>query len=152
LAGRAEQPVHDPQDVDQVDWLIRKLRPRDGSRAPGRMAPVGARPPSQVRYVPVPMRPITVRLSVALGVALGVALPYWPYPNACGWSLIPYFFSVGLVVITGLWGARLTWDARLGFTHSAAIATMLWGLALLALHVLPRVGYAKAHAAWFCSY
>lgn len=151
MAGRANLSPDDSQDADQVDWLIRKLRPMGGPPAPVRPARIGARPAVQVRHVYVPMRPGTVRLCVGLGVALGVALPWWPYPNACGWSLIPYFFALAMVSIAGLWGAGLTWHARLGFSHTVALATVLWGFALIALHILPRVGYAKAEAAWFCA-
>jgi hypothetical protein len=151
VTGRP-QPTHDLGEADQVDWLIRKLRPQDGSHAPGRMAPIGARPKTVVRHVYVPMRPATVRICVWLGVGLGVALPYWPYANTCGWSLVPYYFAVGMVGIAGLWSARLTWGARLGFSHTIALLTVLWGLALALHHLLPRLGYARTSAPWFCSF
>ena len=94
---------------------------------------------------------ITARMFVVLGVALSAALPYWPYGNSCSWGLYLYLTAVTLVVVTGIWGAKLTWDARLGRSHSIAIAVVLWGVALVAAEVLPRIGYAQSTVAQICS-
>src|SRR3989442_15194056 len=58
--------------------------------------------------------------------------------------------AVGTVVVAGLWGARVSWQSRLGFAHIVALGTILWGLALTGQEVLPRVGYARARAVWRC--
>jgi hypothetical protein len=135
----------------EVDLLIRKLRPVSKLSFPERpAAAIGSHPPSVVREIHVPRRAGVVRACVVLGVMLGIALPFWPYSRGCGWGLDLYLASVELAVIAGCWGARQTWDARLGFTHLAALATILWGFVLTAQEVLPRVGYAKTQAAWFC--
>ena len=94
---------------------------------------------------------ITARMFVVLGILLSAALPYWPYANSCSWGLGLYLTAVTLVIITGIWGAKLTWDARLGRSHSAAIAVVLWGVALVAAEVLPRIGYAQSTIAQVCS-
>ena len=85
------------------------------------------------------------------GMLLAVALPQWPYARDCGGWLILYLVAVGMVVIAGIWGARLTWDGRLGYAHIIALGTVLWGLTLTSQEVLPRIGYAQAQAAWFCA-
>ena len=77
-------------------------------------------------------------------------LPQWPYAKACGWWLSLYMAAVGIVVVAGLWGAHVSWRSRLGFAHVIAVATIIWGLALTAQEVLPRVGYAKERLAWRC--
>ena len=40
--------------------------------------------------------------------------------------------------------------SRLGFAHVIAVCTIIWGLALTAQEVLPRIGYAKVRLAWRC--
>ena len=91
----------------------------------------------------------TVRVWVGLGVALAVALPFWPYPKAYSWGLLLYLLSVVLLLVTGIWSARLTWVTRLGIAHTVALSVVLWGLTLVAGETLPRIGYAKTEAVWF---
>jgi hypothetical protein len=81
---------------------------------------------------------------------LGAALPYWPYDRACGSWLLLYMVAVALALVAGMWGARVSWKSRYGFAHVIAICTIIWGLALTAEQVLPRVGYAKTRLAWRC--
>ena len=91
-----------------------------------------------------------VWVSVGLGVALGIAMPFWPYPKACAWWLLLYLFAVAMVVVAGVWAARLTWVTRLGVAHMLALGVVFWGITLAADETLPRIGYAKTEAAWFC--
>jgi hypothetical protein len=44
------------------------------------------------------------------------------------------------VIVTGIWGSKLTWDARLARAHTIAIVTIMWGLILVAAVVLPKMG------------
>ncbi len=97
-----------------------------------------------------PVRPGAVWGSVSLGLLLGLALPEWPYDRACGSWLLLYLSAVSLVVIAGLWGARVSWRGRIGWAHILAVITIIWGLALTAHEVLPRIGYAKTRLAWRC--
>ena len=73
-----------------------------------------------------------VRMCVGLGVLLGLAMPYWPYPKAGTWWTLFYLFAVGMVVVAGIWSARLTWKTRLGIAHTVALGVLLWGLTLAA--------------------
>ncbi len=91
-----------------------------------------------------------VRVWVALGVMLAIAMPFWPYPKVCNWWLLLYMLAVGMVVVAGIWGARLTWQTRLGIAHTVALFVVLWGITLGAQETLPRIGYAKAEATWIC--
>jgi hypothetical protein len=95
-----------------------------------------------------------VYVRLALVVALGVAILFWPYGAVCGMSLFAYLASVTTVVLGGLWTSLSTWQHRMVRRHVVAIAMILWGLALGASQVLPRVGYAIPDAlhpaAWGC--
>ncbi len=142
------------QDSAVVNSLLKKLRPND--RSFDRSFPSerpssggGARPLSSIRSVR-PVRPGAVWGSVSLGLLLGLALPEWPYDRACGSWLLLYLSAVSLVMIAGLWGARVSWRGRIGWAHILAVITIIWGLALTAHEVLPRVGYAKTRLAWRC--
>jgi VIT1/CCC1 family predicted Fe2+/Mn2+ transporter len=147
-----KQPPPAHQEAAVVDSLIRKLRPHDHSYGSyGSAASTSAtRPLARVRPVKSPMSTAAVWSCVGLGVLLGAALPQWPYVKACGWWLGLYMAAVGIVVVAGLWGAHASWRSRLGFAHVIAVATIIWGLALMAQEVLPRVGYAKERLAWRC--
>lgn len=88
---------------------------------------------------------------VLLGVVLAAALTQWPYAHRCGLGLLIYLGAAGTVVLAGVWGMVFSWRRRLGLAHVIALGVFLWGAALVAGQVLPRVGYAKAEAAWRCS-
>jgi hypothetical protein len=62
-----------------------------------------------------------------------------------------YLVAVATLIVAGLWGALSSWKRRLGLAHIVAMGAILWGLALAAHEVLPRVGYAKTPATWSCA-
>jgi VIT1/CCC1 family predicted Fe2+/Mn2+ transporter len=142
------------RDAAVVNSLIKKLRPHDTSSSSSyvseRGSTIGARPLGRLRPIKAPMSSMAVWSCVALGVLLGAALPQWPYAKACGVWLALYLAAAGIVVVAGLWGAHVSWRSRLGFAHVIAVCTIIWGLALTAHEVLPRVGYAKERLAWRC--
>ena len=158
------------QDSDRliVDQLLRKLRratPGALRRASG--APViaprpvlstvdrpGVYPTGPVLRRPSPMRSsraVGVWARAFLGLILGVAVMQWPYGNACGPRLFFYLTAVTAVVLTGVWAAAFAWRGRLGAAHVVALSTVQWGAALAAHEVLPRAGYAKVSATWWCA-
>ncbi len=149
MARFSKDPANN-QEAAVVDSLIRKLRPFDNSYVSERASTIGARPLSRMRPIKAPMSTAAVWSCVGLGVLLGAALPQWPYAKACGTWLALYMVAVAIVVVAGIWGARLSWRSRLGFAHVIAVCTIIWGLALTAQEVLPRVGYAKVRLAWRC--
>jgi len=91
----------------------------------------------------------TARLFVALGLVLSAAMPYWPYANGSSWGLLLYLSALLLDMVTGVWGAKLTWDRRLGAAHALSLCVVFWALTLVAAEVLPRVGYAEIQKPWF---
>jgi hypothetical protein len=87
---------------------------------------------------------------VGLGAALGVAMTQWPYFHACGTALLLYLGAAGVVSLSGLWGAVSAWRRRMGLAHVVALLVFLWGGILVGSVVLPRIGYAKRVATWWC--
>lgn len=95
-----------------------------------------------------------VMIRLLLSVGLGVAIWFWPYEAQCGLGLFGYLAAVGVVAMGGLWSAIWTWRHRSGRGHILSLLVILWGMALAASQVLPRVGYGKPDAAhpagWMC--
>jgi hypothetical protein len=93
-----------------------------------------------------------VKVAIAVGAAAG--LMFWPWPAQCGGPLIGFTAATGAVALLGLWSAVGTWRHRLGLAHVASLLVVVWGLALGAREVLPRVGYAVPTAerseGWSC--
>lgn len=88
---------------------------------------------------------------VLLAVAVAAGMTQWPYLHDCGTSLFLYLGAIGGVVLAGLWSSVTSWQRRMGLAHSIALLVTLWGLFLAAQAVLPRIGYARAVAHWWCS-
>ena len=83
--------------------------------------------------------------------ALATAINFWPYGHACGFGLFTYMFAELLIIVGGLWTVAWTWQHRMVRGHAVAMVMVLWGIALVAAQVLPRVGYAADAAKWWCS-
>ena len=79
---------------------------------------------------------------LVLVAARGVALAFWPYENTCGSGLFGYLAVEIVIIIGGLWVAVSTWRARLPRMHILSLLIALAGLVLVAVEILPRVGYA----------
>ncbi len=93
--------------------------------------------PDFSRFFRVPGPVTIVRMWVGLGVVYGTAMAFWPYPKTYLWGLVLYLLSLGLVLAAGIWGARLSWQERLGAAHTIALATVLWALVLAAAEIPP---------------
>jgi len=87
---------------------------------------------------------------VGLGVLLGGMITQWPYLHACGLPLLEYFGAVTMVVVAGGWIAVASWTQRHASTHVVALLLVLWGFAIAAYEILPRIGYAAERWAWQC--
>jgi hypothetical protein len=154
-----------PQDSSKPDPLAREV-----DRLLASLAGVGAKPdpdprPQTQTRAPKP-RPVTTPTRrrtdptrqglaalwarVALGVVLGAMITQWPYPHACGWGLLQYFGAVAMVMVTGAWIAVASWSRRHVTSHVLALLLILWGIALAAYEILPRVGYAALQGTWQC--
>jgi hypothetical protein len=84
-------------------------------------------------------RVLIIRAWVTLGLLLSVSLPYWPYPKTYLLGMLLYLFAVALLVVAGVWSAKLTWDVRLGGAHTVSIGIVLWAIALVAAETMPQV-------------
>jgi len=80
-----------------------------------------------------------VRLWVALGAVHAATMTFWPYPKTYFWGLVLYLFCLSVVLVAGIWGARLSWDARLGAAHTISVGATVWTVALAAAETLPPV-------------
>jgi hypothetical protein len=79
---------------------------------------------------------------LVLVFALFVALASWPYERSCGVGLFEYLGVELVIIVGGLWVAFTTWRHRLPKMHTLSLLIVLTGLALMAIEILPRIGYA----------
>ena len=143
------------REMREVDKLLAKLPEADPTL--GRGAPTVPRAyPAPGVHTPQPGSPaaagarLTTWIRVGLGLALGVGMLVWPYSHVCGLKLILYTIGAGTVVVAGTWSGISSWKRRMGFAHLLSLGLVIWGLALAAGVVLPRIGYANHSAIWFC--
>ena len=90
-----------------------------------------------------------LRLSLAL--VLGIGMTQWPYLHGCGFPLFAYMGGVVTVIVASVWSMISSWRSRSVVAHFLSIGLLLWGSALGLREVLPRVGYARQSADWFCA-
>jgi hypothetical protein len=81
---------------------------------------------------------------------LGGMMTQWPYPHGCGLPLAEYLGAVAMVLVAGAWIAVASWRLRNPPSHILALLLLLWGIALAAGQVLPRIGYAAERWTWQC--
>ncbi len=154
MAGKEKERDWD-REMAEVDKLLSRLPEADPTL--GRSAPTVPRSPRAGGGVgAAPGAPVAAALVVAtwirlgLGLALGIGMLAWPYGHVCGFKEMFYLTGVGAVIVAGIWTGFSTWRRRLGFAHLLSQLLLIWGLALAAREVLPRVGYAKTSATFFC--
>ena len=149
----SEKPRDWDREMAEIDKVIAKEAVPAPSASPTAV-PAGRSTVPQVAPGRVPVVTRKARatgwLRVLLAVAVAIAIPFWPYLNTCGAGLALYAGAVGFLVLIALWAVAGTWARRLGFAHFVSIAALLWGLALAAGIVLPRIGYAVPAATWMC--
>jgi hypothetical protein len=116
------------------------------------LAAAGAAVPAVPGATPAAPSRAGVIARVGLALVLGVGVMFWPYAAACGAGLFAYLGAVAAVAAAGVWAATATWRARAGRSHVVALLVLAWGLALTAIEVLPRLGYATdpARSTWWC--
>lgn len=150
------------REMREVDKLLAKLPDADPTLGRGvPTVPVSPRPAGGVSGAgggPGALHPaspargrawLTTWMRVGLGLALGVGMLAWPYGNSCGFKLTFYLIGATTVTVAGVWGALSSWRRRLGWAHALSIVLIIWGLALTARQVLPRV-YGKQPIPFFC--
>jgi hypothetical protein len=157
-----EKPRDWDKELAEVDRLLAKLPHADptlgkGAKpapgAPGAAPAPGAKGHTFVTHPPntvVHGSATGVWIRVGLGVLFGLAMTQWPYSHVCGLKLMFYVLGVGTVLAAGVWGAISSWRRRMGLPHLLSLGLTIWGLVLAAGVILPRTGYAKNAATWFC--
>jgi hypothetical protein len=88
-----------------------------------------------------------------LSLAAGIGMIFWPAAGRCGLELAGYLAASALVAVSGVWSAVWTWRHRAGRAHIVALLLAVWGIALAAAEILPRVGYAvptPGRTTWTC--
>ena len=80
---------------------------------------------------------------LCLVIALTAALYFWPYARTCGAGLYGLLGAELAVVLGGAWVAIYAWRRRTGRAHVAACVLALVGISLIAVEMLPRIGYAR---------
>ncbi len=151
-----KEKEHDwDREMREVDKLLAKLPEADPTLARG--APTVPKTPrvSGGAGAPggapaAPPSALATWFRVGLGLVLGVGMLVWPYSHVCGAKLLFYLIGTSTVIVAGVWSAVSSWRRRLGVAHLLALGLVLWGLALVAGVVLPRMGYASRPAIWFC--
>jgi len=146
------------KEMRKIDEQMERAARQPAPAAPSAAAPVVAAPRAPAGVVPGAVPPATnfgVFARLALATALGVGIIFWPYSARCGFGLAAYLGAVTAVIVSGAWSAIWTWRHRWGRAHLLGLLLVLWGLILVSVDVLPRIGYAiptAAHpAAWSCS-
>ena len=148
----SDQPRDWDRELAEIDKAIAKMPTPPGppagvTRGTAAPAPV----PAGAAASPVRRRDRAATwLWIVLGLALAVALPLWPYPAACGAGLFGYLAVIAVLVISAVLGLRASWRSRQGKANALAVLLLVWGLALAAMTILPRIGYARASATWMC--
>jgi hypothetical protein len=148
----SEPPRDWNKELAKIDRAMARLPEPAAPPAPGATpaGPAGPTPGAVSPRVADPRATTTTWLRVLLVVTLALAMPLWPYARGCGFGLFAYLGAASVVVVAGGWASISTWHRRRPVGHVLAILVMLWGLGLIIVEVLPRVGYAKAAIRWTC--
>ena len=147
-----------PRDWDKELAQIDKLIAQGPAQAPapvpaqrGRESAPPAAPAAGAGAGRRPHTPLTTWLRLLLALLLGAGMTQWPYTHGCGIPLLGYLVAVGTVITASFWSMVSSWRSRSGLAHFLSIGLLFWGTFLGAREVLPRVGYAKQGASWFCT-
>jgi len=141
------------KEMAEIDRLMAKTPPPAAAApkpVPGRAQLPAAGQAAPALPAPARGSALSTWFRVLLGVVLAGAMTQWPYGLACGTPLFLYTGASAVVVLAGLWAAAASWRRRMALAHIVSLLVTLWGLLLVAAIVLPRIGYAKADATWFC--
>jgi len=141
------------KEMREVDRLLAKLPEADPKLVSGAVPtlkkPVGAAG-SAPSGEPTGLEWLGTWARVAVGLLIGIGLTQWPDPHACGLNLAFYGVGVGAALATALWSSLSSWKHRAAVAHLLSQLLIIWSLVLAAREVLPRIGYARAPAAWLC--
>jgi len=152
VADKKEQERDWDRELAEVDRLLNQLpthrEEKAAAAAASRRAPTGQG--GQAPAATSSRQWIGTWARVGLGLLIGIGMTQWPYTHGCGFKLFVYLGGVTTVIVAGMWSSLSSWKRRLGVAHLLSQGLVIWGLVLAAREILPRVGYAKEAATWFC--
>ena len=145
----SDKPRDWDRELAEIDKVIARAPgdPPVPQRAPGSAPAAVPAPPVRL---PGGRDRVGAWLRTLLVVALAAGLPFWPYAQRCGLGLAGYAAAVGVLILAGIWALAGSWRHRQGVAHFLSLLALLWGLALAAAVVLPRIGYAREVLPWSC--
>jgi hypothetical protein len=152
VADKKEQERDWDRELAEVDRLLNQL-PTHREEKAAAAAAARRTPAGQGGQAPVATSSrqwIGTWARVGLGLLIGIGMTQWPYTHGCGFKLFVYLGGVTTVIVAGVWSSLSSWKRRLGVAHLLSQGLVIWGLVLAAREILPRVGYAKEAATWFC--
>ena len=91
------------------------------------------------RFIRMPGPVAMTRMWVGLGALYSFSLTFWPYQRTYVLGLALYMLALGLLVVAGVWGARLSWEGRLGAAHTIAVGTVLWSVTLATVQTVSLI-------------
>jgi hypothetical protein len=143
----SEKPRDWDREMAEIDKVIAKGGTVGPAPAPAARAAVT---PAGVGVGVSRKQALTTWIRALLGIVLVGGILQWPYAHRCGLGLVLYLGASGTVVVAGLWTMVVSWRRRQGWAHTVGVLTLLAGLGLVAMAVLPRLGYAKVTLPWIC--
>jgi hypothetical protein len=151
-SGPNDPPRRDwDKELEKVDQAMAREAAPAPSAAPGRRAPGSDTAVPRLEREKLRIREwLGTWGRVALALLIGIGVAVWPYAYGCGLKLMFYLVAIAAVITAGIWSAIWSWRRHLGFAHVLSVILVTWGTLLAAREVLPRVGYAKHAATWFC--
>ncbi len=136
------------RELAEVDRLLNQLPTHQAEQAAAAAKRVAAPPSTPSAGKPTSRAGTWAR--VGLGLLIGIGMSQWPYTHGCGLKLFIYLGGVFTVIVAGVWSSLSSWKRQMGVAHILSQGLVIWGLVLAAREVLPRIGYAKEIATWFC--
>lgn len=139
------------RELAEVDRLLNQLPTHQADQAAAAAAAAKRAPAAPAQPAGTSSRQwIGTWARVALGLLIGIGMTQWPYTHGCGFKLFVYLGGVLTVIVAGTWSSLTSWKRRMGAAHIFSQGLVIWGLILAAREILPRIGYAKDAATWFC--
>ncbi|HEY7686505.1 MAG TPA: hypothetical protein VH833_10410 [Gemmatimonadales bacterium] len=136
------------RELAEVDRLLNQLPTHQAEQAAAAAKRAAAPPSAPASSQPTSRAGTWAR--VGLGLLIGIGMTQWPYTHGCGLKLFIYLGGVFTVIVAGVWSGLSSWKRQMGVAHILSQGLVIWGLVLAAREVLPRIGYAKEVATWFC--
>jgi len=146
----SEKPRDWDREMAEIDKVIAKGGAVGPAPVPAARSAGAAVAPAGAGVAVSRKQALTTWIRALLGIVLVGGILQWPYAHRCGLGLVLYLGASGTVVVAGLWTMVVSWRRRQGWAHTVGVLTLLAGLGLVAMAVLPRLGYAKVTLPWLC--